>query len=143
MAMFGLLAAAAAVALSQERQPGRLAGDPHCSEMLAELQGLGGQIIELDQELAGKIEQMGRATGEERLDAMQAAIEEMATQRRAMTEKIKVSHQLLVYHLLGHLMVEPPEQGRASLRSCVLMDYMRRSAAPGGPRPASDGPLDH
>jgi len=101
---------------------------PHrCRNVLAEIQVMQSDLLDLDQRLEAKAELMSLTDQDERLDAMESVLREMVGQRRELRVKMKLTHQKIVSHILGHLMVEDPETRRDEMRACPLMSRMKAS----------------
>ncbi len=90
-----------------------------CREVMGEVLTMQNEMTSLDQELQELVSAMQAAPDDKRMEAMEAAIEKMAAQRREILAALKGTHQKMIGHLFVHLVVEEPP-----LAACPIMKYL-------------------
>jgi hypothetical protein len=108
-----------------------------CAEVLAEFQLLQREIVDIDTALFKGVETMHAAPTEQRLEAVEALVEDLVEDRAAERQSLKCAHQKLIGHLLDHMVGDPETLG-----SCPLMNAMRQEQRPGSGSPLA-GPMEY
>jgi len=89
--------------------------------MIGEMRAMQAEVMELDLALDGKVAEMYAASEDHRLEATQAVVEELVTQRKIMRDHMKGSHQQLMMHMMEVLLIEDAELRERALKQSPVM----------------------
>jgi hypothetical protein len=108
----------------QERQqehqhaPAAPAGDmaAHCKAMMEGHQKMMAEMETADRRLDELVSKMNSASGEAKVNATAAAVSELASQRKAMHQRMMQMHQGTMGHMMQHM-----QAGPSSVAMCPMM----------------------
>jgi hypothetical protein len=95
-----------------------------CQEMMERHQQMQQEMAAMDARLEGLVQQMNAATGEERIDAMAAVINELIEHRREMHEMMMEMGPGMMGHMMMHM---DPEM----MEMCPMMQRHPHGGPPG------------
>lgn len=98
-----------------------------CQEMMVKHQEMREEMAAMDARLEELVQQMNAATGEARVDAMAAVINELIEQRREMHDMMAEMGPGMMGHMMMHMDPEMMEDGE------MICPMMRRQHPRGGP----------
>lgn len=98
-----------------------------CQEMMAKHEEMQQEMAAMDARLGALLQQMNAASGEERIDAMAAVLNELIEQRRDMHEMMMEKGPGMMRHMMMHMHPEMMEDGE------MMCPMMQREHPRGGP----------
>ncbi len=106
-----------------------------CKEMMEMHQEMQAKMKEMDQKLSDLGQKMNQATGDQKIQAMEAVLNEMINQRNAMRDMMMSNHSMMMEHMGEHM-----QKGAGPMIQCPMMQEMReRSNRKGGTLGTSPG----
>jgi predicted transcriptional regulator len=87
-----------------------------CQEMMKQHEQMMAEQKAADQRLDDLVAKMNSASGQARVDATAAVVNEMVTQRKAMMESMMKMHQGTMAHMMEHM-----QAGPKSMAMCPMM----------------------
>ena len=89
--------------------------------MMAKHQGMKAEMASLDAKLDSLVVAMNAATGDKKVDATAAVINEMATQRKAMRDHMMSMRPQMMQHMMQHGRLGVMEGMMKSMSGCPMM----------------------
>jgi hypothetical protein len=134
---FGLVAllavAHASTALASPLQPGarEAAGQmseqqmmERCKQAMAQHEQMMSRMKAADAALDELVSRMNAASGDEKVEAMAAVVNEIVTQRRAMHSHMMQMHEHMMSHMTEHMHMGDMQAMRRSMQACPMMRGM-------------------
>ena len=87
-----------------------------CKAMMAGHERMMADMKTADQKLDQLVTKMNSATGQDKVDAIAAAVNEIVTQRRTMRDRMMQMHQGMMGHTMDHM-----QAGPESMAMCPMM----------------------
>jgi hypothetical protein len=110
-------------AIAQQTKPGMMQGGmmSKCKDMMAMHQQMQIKMKEMDQKLADLGQKMNQATGDQKIQAMEAVLNEMISQRNAMRDMMMSNHASMMEHMGEHM-----QKGAGPMMQCPMMKEMEK-----------------
>jgi len=94
-----------------------------CKEMMEMHQEMQTKMKQMDQKLSDLGQKMNQATGDQKIQAMEAVLNEMINQRNAMRAMMMSNHSMMMPHMGEHM-----QKGASSMMECPMMKEMQKEA---------------
>jgi len=121
--LFVSLLAFSTSAIAQQTKPGIMQSGmmSKCKEMMDMQQEMQIKIKQMDQKLTDLGQKMNQATGDQKIQAMEAVLNEMIDQRNSMRDMTMRNHASMMEHMGEHM-----QKGASPGMQCPMMQEMEK-----------------
>lgn len=96
-----------------------------CKTMMSQMQQIHQQKQRMDSKLQGLVDEMNSSTGEAKISAIAATVNELATHRRNMHQSQNEMHGKMMAHMMEHMVPGMKEEtGSQMMMQCPMMKMM-------------------